>query len=87
MAYSYKGTYLDDINHFLRFILPALVGHQLDLLLEQRILLIATPANALDQQFLGTGQEQLLELRATTANDFSKVVALAPHSLQHFPLE
>jgi len=87
MALEHEGTYLNDIDHLLRFILPALIGHQLDFLLEQRIFLIIAPVDTLNQQLFGTGQEQVLELRATAADDFGKVVVLAPHTLQHLPLE
>ena len=87
MKFEHEETHLNNIDHLLRFILPALVSYQLNLILEQRIFLVITPVDVLDQQLFGTGQEQLLKLRATAANNFGKVVALAAHAVQHLPLE
>lgn len=82
-----RAAYLDSVDHLLRLILPALISHTLQLILQQPKLVFISPIRILNKCLLGTIEERRFPLLACDVHDLGKVVPLTAQTFQHLLLE
>ena len=82
-----KTTCLDHVDHLLRLVLPALVRHAPNFLLQQLQLVLPHPIRVLDERLLCTLGEPRFAGGARLGDNLGEVVALALHAIHDLLLE
>lgn len=80
-------TYLDDVDHLLCLIFPALIRNEPNLVVKKREVLFVAPVCALNKSLLRSIHEALRTALARSPNDFGKVIRVAFEAVQNILLE